>query len=223
MPPKGPKIQFNDGDMLEMTFKYDNCKRIKSRQGRGFFWGFDLEQGQISAGDALVSTIREYWPGRGGSLTVEKNKNKYTVVEGVQSDKVDYPLVQVEWDNDQGGFVTIPWDDDPVVENGEPPAVHPGKPQATGRVDVMYSWNDYEYLLMQAQAMATSVLGQEPKAAAEKATYLDVRWKMTYSIVGWARTDRITPDKIKSSLTAEAIDGDIEEAEEVAQDDLPFE
>jgi hypothetical protein len=239
MPADKRRISFTDGDTIELTFKYDNCSRKKQPSGKGYFWIFTCDEGSLAASKSLTSTIREYWPGRQGSLTITRHSDRnYEIVDGVKSDYAEHELKQAEYDTSQGGYVEIPWGadiaaKDPNSDKPSAPAEAPTENEGpTDReIKPRYLWTDYESMLIAAQDMATRVLGAGTGTGQEKATYLDVRWKMTYSLMGWAFRDRMSVSSIAADLTTEPQD-DSEEADspgeekpqsaEVDSDDLPF-
>lgn len=216
---QGPKIRFEDGDTLEFTFQYGNCRRIKSKQGSGYFWGFDCQEGSLAASTNLVNTIREYWPGRGGSLTITRHGDKhYEVVDGVKEDTSQYELEQNEWDNSAHAYVSVPWD-----EAAEAKTAANGKeipPPARSNLKHEFSWQDLRYMYTAAFDMAEGVVPQAG-AAAEKAVRVDVVWKMAYSVAAEAIRMGMTPTTVEQDLE-EPAQPQSAEGEFVDEKQLPF-
>jgi hypothetical protein len=227
---KGPPISLSDGDVVELTFIYGNCRRIKSVKAKGYFWGFDCKEGQLSANKSLAKTIKEYWPGRGGSLTIQRNSaTDYEVVDGVKTENAQYDLEQVEWNNAEGAYTQIPWNG-----GSGPPGItreRVNTPATRSNTKPNYSWIDLQSMYVAAFDMAEKVV-PTGESAGEKAARMDVRWKMAYSVVADAIRMGMTPQTIAEDLTQGGDDPGPSDAdapdlgddwEEVDEQDLPFE
>jgi hypothetical protein len=231
--PKGPPIKFNDGDTLELTFTYGNCRRIKSTKGKGYFWGFDCKEGTLTAGKGLVDTIREYWPGRGGSLTITRHSaTNFEVVDGVQQESSQYELEQNSWSDAEGGFVAVPWGEDEEDQRSFPLFKHEAVKTTAPHHSGSMTWLDLQGMYIAAFAIAQDVVPKVRDNSGERAMRADIVWKMSFSLVNEALKQKMTPQTIARDLGKEQVrqDQDLEEVpvgdpppeEEVDGDNLPF-
>ena len=103
-------ITLKENEPTEVTFKYGNVTKSKSKKDDSVYYVFDCDEGRINASAALAQLIADNWCGRGGTMKIEKlNKTRFDV-EVVDPAERIYPLEMRAWDDSIGGFAEIEFD-----------------------------------------------------------------------------------------------------------------
>lgn len=119
-------IELHDGSVQDLTFIYGNCARMTSRSGTGFYYRFELEEGRLNANAHIVKAIAENWPGRLGSMRIERHSAaSYTISNVNPSENAQYALDMCEWNNNTRKYEPISFDLGTTVGQPETGATTP--------------------------------------------------------------------------------------------------
>ena len=122
-------IQLKDNETIQVTLKYSNATRKTSqREGGGFYYAFDCEEGRLNANAALLKAILADFPGKGGRMQIKRWNHSAYEVAVIQKGQ-DYPFEMREWSDESSGFVQIPWDGE--TGGGTAPESTTAAPQAS--------------------------------------------------------------------------------------------
>ena len=223
-------IKFQDNTPQAVTFKYGNVSRCKSKQdGGGYYYRFDTEDDRMNANPHLAAAIAANWPGRGGTVSIEKFNNKRWDVAVVEPADRIYPLEMREWSEDAHEFEEVDFviygADDPVPEGREhkpdetpkkqPPAETP-KP-ATPKPGAVASFGDMEQLMLLCCQSAE-------KTCPDSYTSMD---KQKIAVTMFMQCDKrgITAEAIAAELVEKEFDTEpveTKEPQDDTEDGLPF-
>ena len=100
-------ISLKENESIEVTFKYGNVTRAKSKRDNSYYYVFDCEEGRVNANDVLGEMIAANWCGRGGTMRIEKlNKTRFET-EVIDPAERIYDLEMREWDDSINGFAEV--------------------------------------------------------------------------------------------------------------------
>jgi len=104
-------VKLVDNAPMRMTFKYGNCAQKDSQNDDGsVYYSIDLaDDTRVNLSEVAMKLIYDAWPGRGGSLTMEKlNATRYEISDVEPAEKI-YPLELKRWNNASSSFEQIDW------------------------------------------------------------------------------------------------------------------
>ena len=145
---------------MEVTFKYGNVTRSKSKRGGADYFTFDCEQGRINADGKLGAAIAGNWAGRGGAAKIWKTEDGEYEVEVTDPAERIYDLEMRQWDDDANGFETI--DMDFGVDGGKK-TPSPDKPKAhqPASSGSAKTFEGYSELMAKCLEVAVAICGEE--------------------------------------------------------------
>ena len=183
-----------------------------------------------------LKTIADNWPGRGGKLKIQKNDRTtwicQEVVETTASSQ--YPLEMRRWHNGTKKFEKVPFSDGPdqgydspsapvPVQEGpieqptpEAPPVAVGSPQTPSNGHAEVTFTDLEQIALACWDAAGRVIGAEE----DNGNYLDVRYKMCFTLYNDSRRLGFTPAIIAAELAKEMLDGETVAQASVAEEEM---
>lgn len=185
-------IELHDGSVQDLTFRYGNCARMTSRSGTGFYYRFELEEGRLNANAHIVKAIAENWPGRGGSMRIERHSAaSYTISNVNPSENAQYALDMCEWNNNTRKYEPIPFDlgtagtPETATPQHSPPSTATSPSPTPATIESNTQWDDItdlmRFCLLEAKRMweRTQVDAQGDHAKAIQALavslYIDAR------------------------------------------------
>ena len=194
-----------------------------------------------------LKSIADNWPGRGGKLKIQKNDRDTWIVQEVvqKTPSSQYPLEMRRWHTGTKKFEKVPFSDgtdqgfdspgtpEPIQEGPveqppeEPAPIAAGTPQTGSNGSQEVSFTDLEQMALACWDAAGRIIGPSAK---EGDQFLDVRYKMCFTLYNDSRRLGFTPASIAEEMAKEMLDGDtVDEAtavtagdEDKAEGDLPF-
>ena len=157
-------ITLKENEPTEVTFKYGNVTKSKSKKDDSIYYVFDCDEGRINANDVLAQLIADNWCGRGGTMKIEKlNKTRFDV-EVIDPAERIYPLEMRAWDDSIGGFAEIEFDISgaapaPAQNNSGPKAE--SSPSAAKKGGPAPSLDTYASLMAHCIQLAKAMCGEE--------------------------------------------------------------
>ena len=220
-------ITLKENEPTEVTFKYGNVTKSKSKKDDSMYYVFDCDEGRINANDVLAQLIADNWCGRGGTMKIEKlNKTRFDV-EVVDPAERIYPLEMRAWDDSIGGFAEIEFDISgaapaPAQTNSGATA-EPSAPAAKKGVPAP-SLDTYASLMAHCIQLAKAMCGEEvtePQQKVAVTLFMEAARKgLAAEMEEEEETNDTTGEETDEKETEEAprkpTKGDIED------DDLPF-
>ena len=220
-------ITLKENEPTEVTFKYGNVTKSKSKKDDSMYYVFDCDEGRINANDVLAQLIADNWCGRGGTMKIEKlNKTRFDV-EVVDPAERIYPLEMRAWDDSIGGFAEIEFDISgaapaPAPQNSGAKA-EPSAPAAKKGVPAP-SLDTYASLMAHCIQLAKAMCGEEvtePQQKVAVTLFMEAARKgLAAEMEEEEETNDTTGEETDEKETEEAprkpTKGDIED------DDLPF-
>jgi hypothetical protein len=157
-------ITLKENEPTEVTFKYGNVTKSKSKKDDSVYYVFDCDEGRINASAALAQLIADNWCGRGGTMKIEKlNKTRFDV-EVIDPAERIYPLEMRAWDDSIGGFAEIEFDISGATpaqsSSGAKAESSPPAAKKSGGVPAP-SLDTYASLMSHCIQLATAMCGEE--------------------------------------------------------------
>lgn len=220
-------ITLKENEAIEVTFKYGNVTRSKSKRNPNeFYYAFDCEEGRINASPTLGQLIADNWCGRGGTMRIEKLNNTRFDVEATDPADRIYALDMREWSDEANppGFVDCDLEFLGTGGAALPPKAEkperstpPSPPQKTSDKP---SFEEYTVLMAHCLGAAVAICGED---------ITEQQQKVAVTLFMQADRKGITADSIGREKAPEPppqeeeVHYDEETAvEEDDDDDLPF-
>ena len=221
-------ITFKENVPTEVTFKYGNVTKSKSKRDDSVYYVFDCEEGRINASGVLAELIADNWCGRGGTMKIEKlNKTRFDV-EVIDPAERIYPLEMRAWDDSISGFAEIEFDISGAVpaqgssSGAKEKSSAPAKPSSNA--EPAPSLDTYASLMAHCIQLAKAMCGEEvtePQQKVAVTLFMEAARKgLAAEMEEEEETNDTTGEETDEKETEEAprkpTKGDIED------DDLPF-
>tara|TARA_Y100001938_G_scaffold150486_2_gene241634 strand:- start:1245 stop:1913 length:669 start_codon:yes stop_codon:yes gene_type:complete len=218
-------ISLKENESIEVTFKYGNVTRAKSKKDDSYYYVFDCEEGRINANEVLAEMIAANWCGRGGTMRIEKlNKTRFEI-EIIDPAERIYDLEMREWDDSINGFAEVDFEiigrqpaQSASKPSGEAKSPKPTTPAKSGDQPTL---DGYASLMARCLQLAAAMCSEEVTEQQQKIAvtlFMQAERKgLTYEASETADTPTYDSEEDKSYEEETQ-----EESGEEADDGLPF-